>query len=72
LYQTFLALRFGRGPKGTPASMSEYRTPEEDTIGGSHDPDADREQAGPPPESGEEPADTPEREGQAAEERDAQ
>ena len=35
--------------------MSEYRTPEEDTIGGQPAAENDLEQDGPPPESGEKP-----------------
>jgi hypothetical protein len=36
--------------------VSEYLTPEEDTIGRQHDRDDDREEGGPPAESGEKPA----------------
>jgi hypothetical protein len=36
--------------------VSEHLTPEEDTIGRQHDTEDDREESGPPAESGEKPA----------------
>jgi hypothetical protein len=55
--------------RGHVRGVSEYRTPEEDTIGRRPEADDDRDQSGPPPESGEKPAGTPRREGQAAEDK---
>ena len=51
--------------------MSEYRTPEEDTIGGHAGEGEESERSGPPAESGEKPAGKPRREEHATETRDA-
>jgi hypothetical protein len=52
--------------------MSEYRIPEEDTIGRRRNPEEAREGVGPEPEGSEKPEGAPEqREGEATEERDA-
>ncbi len=51
--------------------MSEYRTPEEDSIGRTRDPESAPDEGGPPAETGEQPAEM-EREGQATEQRDSE
>lgn len=50
--------------------MSEYRTPEEDTVGGRRKPDEAREDAGLEPEGGERPEGAPLKRDEHATERD--
>lgn len=51
--------RFRSSEVGNTGPVSEYRTPEEETLGGRRDPEEAREDAGLDPEKGEKPEGAP-------------